>query len=446
MLELILLPQNPTAEKALPHVLHYDAWLTAGGDSLIALTEFIFEMLSPPTITPGRKHRADAEERRKRCTVTLVANLVMTALSPVQYAGLAVPLRNGKLTRYDRKDFNADALRLVIDEMENAGLVSVEEAVFKERRTVVTPTQRFRQLVANYGVSLADIQHLQGRETVELWAGSRRSGHKTPVDYLDCLEADTMRAQMAEINEILNAADIRLGGQQTGPIHLVRKFRIEQPEDVHAFDRHGRLYGGFWEHLPKDQRHLLTIGGEPVVDLDFASMFIHLAYCRKAVEALTGDLYAIPGLEEHRKAVKSLTVSLFFRDVAARRLPIGSKETLPSGWTMERFKAAASAHHPAIASLFDTNVGFELMALESEILVGIVLELGSKGVAALPMHDGVMVAASRKELAIETMLNVSAAKVGRSLPVVEKSIERPSPNNSPLWSSRTGSEGTDLTV
>ncbi|MBB3917047.1 hypothetical protein [Rhizobium fabae] len=389
MLELILLPQKLAAEKALPYVLHYDAWLAAGGGPLLALAECVFKMLAPPTITPGRKHRADAEKRRKLCSATLVANLIVTTLSPVQYAGLAVPLRNGKLTRYDRKDFNADALRLVIEEVEKAGLVSVEEAVFKERRTVVAPTSRFRQLVAAHGVTLADIHHLEGRETIELWAGSRRSGHKTPVDYVDCREADTMRAQMAEINGVLNNADILLDGQQTGPVHLVRKFRVDQHGDEARFDRHGRLYGGFWEDLPKEQRHLLTIDGEPVVDLDFASMFIQLAYCRRGLQPPSGDLYAIPGLEEHRKAVKSLMVSLFFRNAEARRLPAGSKEALPSGWSMERFKAAAVALHPAIAHLFDTNVGFELMALESEILIGIVLDLGSKGIAALPIHDGI---------------------------------------------------------
>lgn len=424
MLELILLPQKLAADKALPHVLHYDAWLTAGGCQLIALAGCIFKMLAPPIITPGRKHRADAEKRRMLCCATLVANFIVTTLSPVQYAGLAVPMRNGKRTRYDRKDFNADALRLVIEEFENAGLVSVEGAVFKERRTVVAPTSRFRQLVAAHGVSVADIHHLEGRETIELWAGSRRSGHKTPVDYMDCREADTMRAQMAEINGVLNNASILLDGQQAGPVHLVRKYRVDQLGEAPRFDRHGRLYGGFWEDLPKEQRHLLTIDGEPVVDLDFASMFIQLAYCRQGLQPPSGDLYAIPGLEEHRKAVKSLMVSLFFRNAEARRLPAGSKEALPSGWSMERFKAAAAALHPAIAHLFDTNVGFELMALESEVLVGILMDLASKGVAALPMHDGIMVAASHKELAVETMQDVSARKVGRSLPVVEKPIQR----------------------
>ncbi|MBB6221930.1 hypothetical protein [Rhizobium leguminosarum] len=419
-----MLPQKSAATKALPYVLHYDAWLTAGDGRLVALAERVFEMLAPPIITPGRKPRADAAVRRKLCSVTLVANLVMVALSPVQYAGLAVPLRNGRLSRYDRKDFNSDVLRLVVAEAENEGLVSVEEAVFKERRTVVAPTSRFRQLVAAHRISLADIHHLEGRETIELWAGSRRSGHKAPIDYVDCGEADTMRTQMGEINGILNNADILLDGQQTGPVHLVRKFRLDQPEDVGGFDRHGRLYGGFWEDLPKEQRHLLTIDGEPVVDLDFASMFIQLAYCRQGLQPQSGDLYVIPGLEEHRKAVKSLMVSLFFRDAEARRLPAGSKEVLPSGWNMKRFKAAAAARHPAIAHLFDTNIGFELMVLESEILVGILIELASKGVAALPMHDGIMVAASHKEMAVETMQNESARKVGRSLPVVEKPIRR----------------------
>lgn len=440
MLELILLFPQAADPKALPNVLHYDAWLAPGSDSLIALDDHIYSMLAYPTITPGRKHRADAEERRKLCAATLVANLVVAALSPAQYAGLAVPLGNGKLTRYDRRDFSPDVLRSVIGEAENAGLVSVDKAVFKERRTIVSPTSYLRQLTDERRVTVADVHRLKGRETIELWAGSRRSGHKTPVDYVDCHETDELRAQMVEINRVLNRADIRLGGFQSGPIHLVRKFRIDHPDHAHSFDRHGRLYGGFWEDLPKERRHLLTVGGDPVADLDFASMFIQLAYCRQGAKPPVGDLYAIPGLEEHRKAVKSLMVSLFFRNVEARRLPAGSKDGLPAGWNMERFKAVASDFHPTIASLFDTNVGFELMAVESDILVGVLLELGAKGVAALPMHDGIMVATSHKELTIATMGSVSAEKVGRPLQVVEKAIQGPAPNNSPLWSSRAALE------
>jgi hypothetical protein len=240
---------------------------------------------------------------------------------------------------------------------------------------------------------------------------------------------------MADINRVLNDADIRLDGHPTGPVHLVRKFRIELPNGSPRFDRHGRIYGGFWEGLPKEQRHLLTIQGEPVVDLDFSSMFIHLAYSYQGAEPPAGNQYAIPGLEENRDIVKSLMASLFFRKAAARNLPAGNRGALPQGWNMARFKVAATAFHPAIAPLFDTTVGFELMALESEILVGILIELASKGVAAMPMHDGIMVGVSHKDLAIETMQKVSALKAGRTFPVVEKTIRTPiqiTPHYGPL--------------
>ncbi|MBY5592821.1 hypothetical protein HFO49_36470 [Rhizobium leguminosarum] len=439
MLELKLnSPARSVAATQEPHVLHYDAWLIAGGICLIALARQVFGILTPPAITPGRKHRADAGERRRLCSETLVASLAVIALSPARYTGLAVPLENAKLTRYDRRDFNADVLRAVIQEFAEAGLVTVEEAVFRERRTVVAPTARFRHLVVKLGVAVTDVARLEGRETIELWSGSRRTRHKKIIDYRDSPEADALRAEMATVNGVLNAADIRLEGNKVGPINLVRKFRIEQPNGPHAFDRHGRLYGGFWEDLPKDQRYLLTIGGEPVADLDFVSMFGQLAYCRQGVEPPEGDLYAIPGLEGYRKIVKRLMVSLFFRNSKAQRLPSGTKDALPEGWSMERFKSAAADVHPAIVPLFDTNVGFELMALESQILVGVLLELASQGIAALPMHDGIMVAERHKEAAVETMRTLSRLKAGRELPVVEKPIQMPRQNNSPLWSSRGG--------
>lgn len=422
MSELILPPRKTADKKALPYVRHYDAWLAAGGDSLKTLANRVFEMLRPPAITEGRKPRADAVKRRKRCVETLVANLLVVALDPTQYDGLAVPLRNGKQTRYDRHDFTTDVLRQIIAETESAGLLSVVKAAYKERRTVVVPTPRFGLLAAENGASLSDIHHVEGREKIELWTGSNRGRDKASIDYKDCPEADRLRAEMAEINRVLNNADIRLDGDQTAPIHLMRQFHTDQPEDATRFDRHGRIYGGFWEDLPKEQRRFLTIGGEPVADLDFASMFVQLAYWHAEAEPLSGDQYEIPGLEGYRNAVKSPMVSLFFRKEDAQRLPAGSGEKLPQGWNMRRFKAAVKARHPAIAHLFDTNVGFELMAIESEILVGILLELGSNGVAALPMHDGIMVAASHKKLAIATMQRVSEEKIGRPLQVAEKEI------------------------
>ncbi|TCR69605.1 hypothetical protein [Rhizobium sp. BK376] len=434
MLEPTVPKQKPHAESDNePHVLYFNSWLTADGPGLAALVDAVFDLTPPLEITPGRKHRADAEGRRKLCITALTANLCMVTLNPAEFDGLAVSLRNLKRSRYDRPGFNADVLRAAIEQLHDADLITVQDPVFKEKRTVVIPLPRLLALINEMNVGLSDIRQAEGRETIELWAGSSRQHNKVLVDYTDDERTNRLRAEMIAINEMLNAADIRLGGEPMGPIHVFRIFQSGKLGDRQMFDRHGRLYGGFWEHLSKDKRYLLTMGGEPVADLDFVSMFVQLAYCRVGVSPSVDDLYAIPGLEGQRKVVKHLMASLFFREKAALRLPKGISRELPEGWSMERFKAAASAFHPAIAHLFDTDIGFELMATESEILVGILLELASKGIAALPMHDGIMVGAGHNEFAIETMQKVSESKAGRILPVVEKPILQPA-NNSPLWS------------
>jgi hypothetical protein len=421
-----------------PHTFHFDDWLIAGGARLAALAEHVFELLKPSLVTRGKKHRADAEDRQLLCVATLVANLALTILCPARYTGAAVPLENAKLARYDRKTYSADVLRLVIEAAKTAGIITVEGAIFKERRTVVAATPLFTELATKFAVEPSDIVRLVGRETIELWERTADGKHKSRIEFLDSDKTERLRSQMLVINSTLNAADIRFGGRQVEPIHLVRKFSTQHSWGNPDFNRHGRLYNGFWEDLRKDERHFLSIRGKPVADLDFSSMFIRLAYCRQGVEPPPGDLYAVPGLEDCRPGVKRVMVSLFFRHSPARRLPADAKGILPESWTMERFKTAASEFHPAIATLFDTNVGFELMAMESEILVDILLELGSMGIAALPMHDGIMVPQSHKEIAMQTMSTVSAKKAGYLLPVVEKEICNQKPLNSPLWTSRAG--------
>lgn len=83
---------------------------------------------------------------------------------------------------------------------------------------------------------------------------------------------------------------------------------------------------------------------------------------------------------------------------------------------------AARDKHPAIAGLFCKGLSLEFMFTESCILVAILLGLDAKGIVGLPMHDGLMVAVSHKETAIDMMQKVSFQMLGRALPVAEKTI------------------------
>ncbi|MER9490162.1 hypothetical protein NKI50_30165 [Mesorhizobium sp. M0563] len=225
---------------------------------------------------------------------------------------------------------------------------------------------------------------------------------------------------MQAINAFLNKADLTLDGSPPPlPILLTRRFQVEHPDAPHTFDRHGRLYGGFWMSLPKTQRHLIRINGEEVADLDFTAMFPQLAYLEAGAVLPRGDPYGgIEGLP--RAAAKMGLSALLCRRGAMRRLPSGVREAAGKGWNAERLSQALAERHPAIASMFGTGLGLRLMFTESRILLVALRTLMEQGVPALPMHDGIMVPRSRSDQATTAMVDASQGIAGIPLPVVIK--------------------------
>lgn len=409
------------AEREKVH--HFDPWLIANGPNLVEIVNRLFSALNPPPITAGRRHRADATARRKACAETLIANLVMATLGPIWSPALVIPLRKLKRSRYDREHVSPNGLRWAMDELASHGYIEVEAAIYKEERTTLVPTLDFLSLLKRHRIKREDLERASGGEAIILQSEAGRD--RVLIDYRDTSETRTLRAEMVTINEALNKGDIRFDGEKLGPIHLTRRFDLTSADATERFNRHGRLYGGYWESLPRIERHRLTIGGERVADLDFSSMFVRLAYLRQGAMPPEGDLYAMPGFEDHRDGVKRVIASLFFREKESKRLPHDAKLLLPKGTTMARVRKVITDAHPAIAPLLDTDVGFELMAAESNLLVAVLLDLISQGVVALPMHDGLMVAEGKKEVAVEAMKRVSTSMFGVSLQVTEKPIPLP---------------------
>jgi hypothetical protein len=60
------------------------------------------------------------------------------------------------------------------------------------------------------------------------------------------------------------------------------------------------------------------------------------------------------------------------------------------------------------------------MFTESQVLMAVLLELLRRGIVALPMHDGLLCAQSRKEEAGDVMRKKAALIVGAMLAVEEK--------------------------
>lgn len=428
--------------------LHFDPWLTCRGEALRRLANDVFEALPPPAITPGRRPRADAEQRRRRCVSSVIANVASMVLSPASHDALATPLRKptSRRTRYDYSGYSVPVLSATIAAMRKAGFLVVIKGVRRRHRTRILPSSVLSEMLDRADIGLEDVGRDGGGETIILRVKSPpRWGEKTAkeepeegeekqdddtlrlVDYEDTRETARLREQMETINERLNIlADVRFDGRSILPIHLVRIFTAMSAEGPHRFDLHGRLYrGGFWFTLPKKKRHLITINGEQIADLDFSSMFFRLAYLKQGITPPEGDLYAIPGLENHRQAVKQLVASLFTRSGPAMRMPNKVRKEMPKDWTMPRFVKAMAVEHPAIAPLFGTGMWFSFAYTESQIMVDILLNLVALGVPALPLHDGLMVGRSHGNVAAQVMRDVSFKHLGVEIPVTEKQLRAP---------------------
>jgi hypothetical protein len=405
----------------------FDPWATSQGPTLKALSATITKLVLQATAKGPqariRQPRLEQMERVTNIVSCLVANLAAMHQGHPEHGRLAIPLRHTSQSRYDRKGFGH--LPHVIDAMATQGLVLKHPAHIKKRRTGIEATGCL--LDALLSGTMSEVSRAEGEETIWLTArmGRDGKGKKLPrqlVDYVDTPEAGLLRTEMEEINTFLATQHIELQGQPRAGSRLTRHFLLRDIGDPHAFRLHGRLYGGFWESMPKALRADLRINGEPIADLDYASMFPRLAYARVGAQPPEGDLYAIPGLEKHRAGVKAGFAAMLSSSNEMTRLPSDVKDALPAGWTGRRLAEAIGDKHPALVPLFGKDIALDLMFTESCILVAVLLRLARMGIAALPMHDGVMVPLNSGANAKCIMEDTSLALCGISIPVAMKVV------------------------
>jgi hypothetical protein len=425
-----------------PEDVFFDQWLMPGSPALHALTRWaVGEMGRHEARARGR--RPEDQERHEELIGVIVANLARAVLLQPDYPSLAIVKSQNAEAGYERSALRQ--LSKALSNLEDAGMLNHLPARDRSESGTIRPTTQFAKEVTATRIGFKDFARHPDEEVLELrWSHYDRRGGGSPIKkreelpIRDTPKTRRLRAQVRRLNAFLEAADISIeGGAEAQHIdnfdrRLHRHFTVLDKEAPPAWNLNGRLFGGFWQTLPKSRRHLIRINGRKLADLDYKNLFLRLAYCRMGIAPPRGDLYARLGFEEcYRPGIKALVSAFLFARRRAWRIPATLVSSLPPGLTVAEARRALLKAHPKLEAVIETGIGYSLMHTESEVLLAGLERLVREGIVALPMHDGLMVARKDAAAAKATMVEASEAVTGFALPVSSSRVEPRIKNKDP---------------
>lgn len=226
------------------------------------------------------------------------------------------------------------------------------------------------------------------------------------ADYSESKQIRTMRTRLAAMNEAIRSTLF------TGilPDAMVRIFN-------NSFNRGGRFYalGGSWQSMSKEARKQIQINGEPVVEIDYATLHPALIYAQAGVP-MPDDCYNIHSWP--RDLVKRAFLILINagtengartsiaqqQEISQLRVRPGSREAFQ---VARELIADIKAYHWKVADAFHSDRGIELQRLDGDLAEAIMHIMLAANVVVLPVHDSFLVQKSQASRLEETMLRVA---------------------------------------
>lgn len=362
-----------------------------------------------------KRKRRPADQRTFEETVAaIVSDLTHRHLTAVD-AWIAIPLSNqtlGRRIRY-RSPVLSKKLPEVVSRMAKPEMdwlqmrIGYSTPFGPGRQTTIRSGPRLLTRIEEHGLTVGDFTRLKTEEAIILKSTRTTYWDENDwVDYDDTPQTRRYRKELARINDWLEQGDITCEPWAAPPGHVIDASdrRLRRYFNNGSFELGGRLFGGFWQNLASEHRlRAIRINGEPVVGVDFGQMNPRLLYWKAGLQAPPDDAYEIPPLRAHRDGIKTLFNAMLYRD-AVKKFPKGTRHWFPARYSVGEAAELIRTHHAPVAHLFGSGIGFELLFVESEILVEVLLQLMDRRIVALPLHDAVIVAQPDAETAETVML------------------------------------------
>lgn len=86
--------------------------------------------------------------------------------------------------------------------------------------------------------------------------------------------------------------------------------------------------------------------------------------------------------------------AMLFADGPLKNWPEETLQHFPKGTELRQAIGMLTKKHAPINRLFGKGIGFQLMRIESDIIIDVTLQLFKDGITALPLHDAMLVGRS----------------------------------------------------
>ncbi|MET4740294.1 hypothetical protein ABIF73_004433 [Bradyrhizobium japonicum] len=277
--------------------------------------------------------------------------------------------------------------------------------------SLIEPQERLAEHLPLTPPGWRAVCQLDDRVVIILKEGKDEDGNAASIDYRETARSRKFANQVRRINAFLRDADIEVAGQDDSGLSLGRNGQIIVPYrrslrrifNNGTWLHGGRLAGGFWMSMARTERQRIRIDGQRVAEVDYGQLFPRLAYVRAGAPQPEGDLYDVFGNGTGRDGCKKLMNALLFSQGPLRNWPEDTNRHFPDSINLRTAIEMLAAKHAPIAHLFGKGLGFQLMRIESDMLIEVLTELSAAGVTALPLHDAVLVAKSHAGVAREVM-------------------------------------------
>jgi hypothetical protein len=419
-----LFMQTPLTGDELRNFRHFDLGKALQGDGGAVLLNRILALVG----ANERRERAlqpRAAQARELTASALLANLASAALNR-QDDTKFIAVRFDR-NFYAKQSLSVEAMCLLRDELLVQGLiegrpggrrVNVHDASFGWL-TRLRATRALRALFVECGISYASIKQAACQNVLVLRLPQASVSQEPPID------VEMTREVVEGVNRRIAAAHIRLPDDAWGRITSNRLDALAGAMELDAEDRAsagdeertslvrlfkfdwshgGRLYGGWWIGLPKEERKLLTIDGEAVVELDYGQLHPSILYARIG-EQMEGDPYTVgewasPAMRQLGKTTfaRMLNTTTNSGEARAIRIKGGDADKLPPGLTWSRYLAALQSKLTEISHWFWIGEGLRLQREDSDLAISVLKALNEQDVIVLPVHDSFIVQAKNRSL------------------------------------------------